>query len=76
MDAGRVKIELDHDEAFVLFDFLSRFAENRVLQIDDQAEERVLWDIQCSLEKSLPNIIESDYFRQLKESRDLVRDKD
>ena len=39
--------------ALVLYEFLSRFMENKGLIIQDQAEERVLWDLQCDLERIL-----------------------
>jgi hypothetical protein len=36
-----------------LFEFVSRFTNEEKLEIVDQAEERVLWDIGSTLEKML-----------------------
>ena len=46
-------MELSHDEALVLIDWLFRFnaAENNAFE--DQAEQRVLWDLECRLESKL-----------------------
>ena len=38
----RVSVELTSSEALVLFEFLSRFSNDGILKIEDQAEERVL----------------------------------
>ncbi len=49
----KVTIELSSAEALVLFEFLSRFSDENKLEIEDQAEARVLWDMCCLLEKQL-----------------------
>ena len=48
-----VDIKLTKDEALVLFDFLSRFSNQEKLSIQDQAEERALWNLTSLFEKSL-----------------------
>jgi hypothetical protein len=50
----KVTITLSRDEALVLFEFLLRFTEQQQLDIRDQAEQRVLWDILADLESALP----------------------
>ena len=53
MGADKVNIELSKEEAIVFFEFLRRFNENDDLnKFEDQSEQRVLWDIECILEKS------------------------
>jgi len=47
-----VHIGISKARALVLYEFLSRFIEDKGLVIQDQAEERVLWDLQCDLESS------------------------
>jgi hypothetical protein len=49
----KISLELTPSEALVLFEFLSRFSDDDVLVLEDQAEERVLWDLCASLESIL-----------------------
>lgn len=68
------RLELTHDEAIVLLEFLSRFSDEKLLRIDDQAEERVLWDICCKLEAWVPEVFDADYDGVLQAARAAVRD--
>ena len=70
----KITIELTNKEALVLFEFLRRFDDEDTHSFADQAEQRVLWDIQCILEKQLVEILSPDYLRLLKEAREQVRD--
>ena len=49
--AEDVTITLSRAQALVLFEFLSRFSDDRKLEVQDQAEQRVLWDMCCDLER-------------------------
>jgi hypothetical protein len=72
---NEINLSLSRSKALVLFDFLSRFTEQKRLQICDQAEERVLWDIQADLERALPEPLSPDYAHHLKRARHAVRDQ-
>lgn len=72
----KVRIDLSKDEAIVLFEFLSSFSDKGTLQIVDQAEERVLWNVCCDLEKVLSEPFLETYLKVLNEARDRVRDKE
>lgn len=74
LNPEKITIELTSKEALVLFEFLRRFDDEDSYSFADQAEQRVLWDIQCVLEKQLIEIMSQDYLRFLKEARDQVRD--
>ncbi len=71
----KVQINLDKKEAIILFDFLSRFSNEENLTIEDQAEERVLWNLCCDLEKVLVKPFREDYSEILTQAREEVRDK-
>jgi hypothetical protein len=76
MPDDNVKLELSKSEALVLFEFLSRFSNPpHKLEIQDQAEGRVLWDMCCYLEKRLAEPFDTDYRQILQKARDIVRDK-
>lgn len=60
----------------MLFDFLQRFSESAQLRIEDQAEERALWNLCCLLETSLEAPFAADYRNQLAQARARLRDKD
>jgi hypothetical protein len=70
----KITITLSRDEALVLFEFLSRFTEQQQLDIRDQAEQRVLWDIQADLESALPEPFAHDYDQYLQRARESIRD--
>jgi hypothetical protein len=71
----KVNIELTKDEAIVLFEFLVRFNENdNLTSFEDQSEQRVLWDLECILEKELSEPFRADYKEIVKKARDTVRD--
>ena len=77
METNKVTIELSTDEALVLFDFLARFnqKENKEL-FEDQAEQRVLWNLEASLEKLLSEPFLDEYLVLLTKARETVRDKE
>jgi hypothetical protein len=71
---NEVKLGFSRSEALVLFEFLSRFSEQKSLQIRDQAEQRVLWDMQAELERILAEPLSQDYAANLQKAREEVRD--
>lgn len=76
MGDKKVSIELTKEEAIVLFEFLGRFNENNdSSRFDDQAEKRVLWDIECILEKELSEPFRADYQEIVMKAREAVRDE-
>jgi hypothetical protein len=70
-----VEIALSNDEALVLFEWLARFnAEER--EFEDQAEQRVLWDLEAVLETRVPELFSPNYAVRVAEARARVRDAD
>jgi hypothetical protein len=67
---GTVAIYLTADEAIVLDAFLARH--NPTIQ--DQAEQRVLWDMEAVLEMRLPIVNNPDYEQILADAHDRLRD--
>lgn len=62
MDSDKVNIALTKDEAIVLLEFLRKFNnQNQSDLFNDQAEQRVFWDIECLLEKVLVEPFRKDY---------------
>ena len=72
----KVVITLSRAHALVFFEFLSRFSNDQKLEIQNRAEERVLWDMCCDLEKVLTEPFHPDYADLLEKARDIVRDKE
>jgi hypothetical protein len=70
-----VSITLHHAEALVLFDWLVRFNDDRKADFEDQAEERVLFDLEAKLENVLTCPVSNEYKTALLKARELVRDK-
>jgi hypothetical protein len=75
MQSKRVKIELTSDEALVLYDWLIRFNQRVDTDFADQAEERVLFDLEAMLEKALVAPLQSDYADLLAQARSHMRDE-
>ena len=71
----KVLLELTKEEAIVLLEWLFRFNEGEKSNLfQDQAEERVLWDMEASLEKVIPETFDSKYAETLSKARGKVRD--
>ena len=70
----KVHLELSREEALVLFDWLSRFNKAEHHTFEDQAEQRVLWDMEAMLESTLVEPFESNYGELIAQARTTVRD--
>jgi hypothetical protein len=75
--SGPVGLYLTLEEALVLFEFLSRgqTAGDDYSTIEDQAELRVLWDMQALLESWLTEPFLENYDDHLARARTVVRDE-
>lgn len=71
-----VEVRLTPDEALVLFESLSRYNDTDELRVEDQAEQRALWNLCCLLEKELVEPFNPDYMELLQSARNRLRDKD
>jgi hypothetical protein len=72
----KVTIELTSDEALVLFDWLSRFNQKDDVAFEDDAEQRVLFDLESKLESMLTAPLDSNYKGLLAYARTRVRGKE
>jgi hypothetical protein len=70
-----VQITITANEAIVLFEILQRFSNTDKLVIEDQAEERALWNLCCVFEKNLLASFDKEYTGLLQEARDRLRDE-
>lgn len=70
-----VLLPLTLDEAVVLFEFLQRYSNTDRLSIEDQAEQRALWNLCCVFEKHLTLPFEKNYSDLLAEARNRLRDE-
>ena len=78
----KIALEFTHAEALVLYEFLAR--ENgrkrrrwdRGYRIADQAEQRVLWNVEAMFESILVDPLAPDYDVRLAAARDAVRDSE
>ncbi len=69
-------IRLTADEALVLSDWLARFIEAGPTHIEDQAELRALWNLDCVLEEVLVEPFHPDYRQLVQDARDRLRDQE
>ncbi len=67
-------LTLTHDEALVLYDFLQRFSTSGSTTLEDQAEERALWNLCCLLEREMIEPFSDSYSKSLEVARDNLRD--
>ncbi len=70
-----VQFTITADEAIVFFELLQRFSVTNELVIEDQAEERLLWNLCCLSEKQFPMPFDKPYAQLLREARERLRDK-
>ena len=75
MSSKSVTLELTSDAALVLYDWLTRFNQREETTFADQAEERVLFDLEAMLEKLLVAPLQSDYAALVAQARSHVRDE-
>ena len=71
-----IQISLKKDEALVLFEMLSRFSDTDKLSIEHQAEERALWNLNCSLESVLVEPLDENYIKLLQAARERLKDEE
>lgn len=76
MNEEEIVLPLSHAEALVLFEFVSRYSDNDRLEIIDQAEQRVLWNVCCLLEKLLVDPFKPNYAELLDIARNQLRDEE
>ncbi|WNJ97256.1 hypothetical protein RND59_18800 [Vibrio ruber] len=70
-----VQITLTEDEAWVLFEFTRRFSDTDKLGIEDQAEERALWNSCYVFEKALHQDSDLKYTYFIAACRNRLRDE-
>lgn len=70
-----VEIKLTEDEAWVLYELTRRFSDTETLNIEDQAEERALWNLCCVFEKTLHQESNEEYKEFINKCRDRLRDE-
>lgn len=76
-DNKNVSIKLSSNEALVLLEWLTKFNEKEhPLLFEDQAEERILFDLESSLEKIVSETFEGTYLENLSKARQEIRDKE
>ncbi|RYY72836.1 MAG: hypothetical protein EOO52_20280 [Gammaproteobacteria bacterium] len=70
-----VVIKFSEEEALVLLEWLHKFnEEERPTLIQDQSEERILFDLEAELETAVSNIFDSNYQEALLKARQKIRD--
>lgn len=69
-----VSLEVSRDAALVLFEWLARFNESGLPTFVDQAEQRVLWDLEADLESRLTEPFAADYNSRVAAARATIRD--
>ena len=68
-----VTVSLTHDEALVLFEWLAREDDDKGgIHVEHPAEQRVLWQVQAYLEKTLTEPFAPDYDKLLAAARERV----
>lgn len=76
MAEKNVHLELSRDEAIVFFEWLTQFNKSDGARFEDQAEQRVLWDLEAMLESRLVEPFEPNYGELLARARSRVRDSE
>jgi hypothetical protein len=72
MAEKRVLLDLRHEEALVLFEWLARVDASGKMPIDDPAEQQVLWTLEAQLERQLVDPLAPNYQEALTRARQKV----
>ena len=67
-----VQIQLNNDEALVLFEWLAKLDEKGGDTAIDQAEQQVLWKLEGQLESILNEVISVDYLQRVTEAKKII----
>lgn len=67
-------LELSREQALVFFEWPSKLNAIKGRRFEDQAEERVLWDVEAMPESALQEPFDSRYEELLAAARAAVRD--
>nr|BFE57995.1 hypothetical protein GCM10020063_025210 [Dactylosporangium thailandense] len=79
MEQDDVRISLTQDEALVLFEWLGRIDEQTDRfgdLVEDQAEQRALWNLTCLLERELVQLFSANYAELVEQARSRLRDEE
>lgn len=79
VEQDEVVVRLSHDEALVLFEWLCRTDEltnDFGDLVEDQAEQRALWNLNCLLERVLIEPFQPDYQELVEQARSRLRAED
>lgn len=72
--ASTTSVSLSNDHWLVLFELIARLNADEDLNLEDQAEQRALWDLEATLESTLTEVLATDYGDRLANARDRLRD--
>ncbi len=70
-----MELDLTKEEIVVLTGLLKRYSENETFVIEDQAEQRALWNLECVLEKVVGNYYEGNWETAHNDALDSLRDE-
>ncbi len=70
-----MNLDITHDEAIVLWNLLRRYSSEDVFVIEDQAEQRALWNLECVFEKQVGDCFEGSWKVALNNSLKRLRDE-
>lgn len=74
-EKSNVCLTLTKEESIVLLDWLARFnSQDHATLFEDQAEQKILYDLEAVMEKVVDATFASDYIKRLQEARDKIRD--
>ncbi|HEX8576645.1 MAG TPA: hypothetical protein VF677_10175 [Flavobacterium sp.] len=72
-----ILLKLSNDEALVLINWLFRFNEaDHSKFIQHQSENRILWDMESILEKSVNEVFSNNYIEALAKARKRIEDSE
>jgi hypothetical protein len=72
----KVTVELTRKEALVLYEYLRRCDDNEEYAFIDQAEQRVLWDLEIALQPQLSEVFDPNYGELLTVAWEEIRDSE
>ena len=73
--ADAISLALSRDQALVLFDWLARTgASEQPAPFEDQAEQRVLWELESALETLHTETLRADYRALVEQARERLQD--
>jgi hypothetical protein len=71
----KITVELERDEALVLYEYLRRCDDEGIYKFVHDAEQQVIWKLECALQPNFDEICDPAYMKIVASARSAVHER-